>query len=265
MTLPSLFVSHGAPDLLLSETPANGFTRTLGRRYPGLRAILIVSAHWESGVNTIGAAAEPETIYDFGGFDPVLYTLRYQARTSADLVAEIDRALTAAGIAHATNTTRGYDHGAWVPLMLAWPEADVPVVQLSLRRGSSAEENLRLGQALAPLRDKGVLIVGSGASVHNLRALNYEGTPAPDWAREFDDWLVAGVTGGDVESLLQFPQAPAGARIAHPTPEHLMPLYVAMGAGGGGKGRAIHRSFSWGSIGMTSFEFGDALDAEAAQ
>lgn len=264
MTLPTLFVSHGAPDLLLSETPASGFLKTLAARYPSPRAILVVSAHWESGVNTIGAAAAPETIHDFGGFDPVLYTMRYGAHTSAEMVAEIDAALTAAGISHATNTARGYDHGVWVPLLLAWPKADVPVVQLSLRRGASAEENLRLGQALAPLRDEGVLIVGSGASVHNLGAMNYEGTPAPDWAREFEEWVVKGVTSGDTAALLQFPKAPATARIAHPTPEHLMPLYVAMGAGGG-KGKAIHRSFSWGSIGMTSFEFGNAEDGEPVQ
>jgi 4,5-DOPA dioxygenase extradiol len=139
--------------------------------------------------------------------------------------------------------------------MLAFPAADVPVVQLSLRRGASAAENYALGQALLPLRDKGVLVVGSGATVHNLRALAREGSPAPDWARDFDDWIVAAVETGDVAALLQFPAAPATARMAHPTPDHLMPLYVALGAGGG-KGTALHRSFSWGSVGMTSFVFG---------
>lgn len=113
-----------------------------------------------------------------------------------------------------------------------------------------------MGQALAPLRDKGMLIVGSGATVHNLYQIAREGTPAPDWARAFDDWIVSGAEAGDTDRLLSFPAEPQGARQAHPTPEHLMPLFVALGAGGG-KGRALHRSFSWGSIGMTSFAFGE--------
>ena len=171
-------------------------------------------------------------------------------------------ALKAAGIAHAEDTERGYDHGVWIPLLLAFPKADVPVIQLSLRRGASAAENYAMGQALAPLRDRGVLIVGSGATVHNLRQIAREGTPAPDWARAFDDWIVSGVETGATDRLLGFPAEPAGARLAHPTPEHLMPLYVALGAGGG-RGRALHRSFSWGSIGMTSFAFGQGAGAAA--
>jgi 4,5-DOPA dioxygenase extradiol len=256
MTLPSLFLAHGAPDLPYSDTPARAFTQTLGARYPGLRAILIISAHWEARLPTIGTAPAPETIYDFGGFDDRLYSLTYPARTSAPVIAEVAAALDAAGIAHAKDPGRGYDHGVWIPLMLAFPKADVPVIQLSLRRGASAAENYAMGQALAPLRDKGMLIVGSGATVHNLYQIAREGTPAPDWARAFDDWIVSGAEAGDTDRLLSFPAEPQGARQAHPTPEHLMPLFVALGAGGG-KGRALHRSFSWGSIGMTSFAFGE--------
>ena len=257
MTLPSLFLAHGAPDLPFSRTPARAFTAALGNRYPGLRAILVISAHWEDRVNTIGTAPMPETIHDFGGFDRALYQLRYPARTDAAVIDEVDAALTAAGVPHARDPRRGYDHGVWIPLLLAFPKAEVPVIQLSLRYGATARENFALGQALAPLREKGVLIIGSGATVHNLRAIGREGSPAPDWAQAFDAWIVQGVIGGDVETLLAFPQAPAEARVAHPTPEHLMPLYAAMGAGGG-KGEVLHRSFSWGSIGMTSFAFGAA-------
>lgn len=254
MTLPSLFIAHGAPDLPLSGTPARAFTEELGKRFPGLRAILVVSAHWEAAMPTIGTAAEPETVHDFGGFDDRLYEMRYPARTSAEVVSEIEAALDVAAITHARDARRGYDHGVWIPLMLAFPKADVPVVQLSLRRGAPPAENIALGRALAPLREKGVLIVGSGAIVHNLRALAREGSPAPDWARTVDDGVVAAIEGGDTESLVAFPATQLG-RVAHPTPEHLMPLFVAMGAGGG-QGRAIHRSFSWGSISMTSFAFG---------
>lgn len=262
MTLPSLFVAHGAPDLPYSSTPARAFTEGLGARYPGLRAILVISAHWEAPLPTIGTAAAPGTIYDFGGFDDRLYSLTYPARTAAPVIAEVAAALDAADIAHAKDPSRGYDHGVWIPLMLAFPKADVPVIQLSLRRGASAADNFAMGQALAPLRDTGVLIVGSGATVHNLRMIAREGSPIPDWARAFDDWIVAGVEAGDTDRLLRFPAEPQGARQAHPTPEHLMPLYVALGAGGG-RGRALHRSFSWGSIGMTSFAFGEAETAAA--
>lgn len=256
MTLPSLFLAHGAPDLPYSPTPARAFTESLGAHYPGLRAILVISAHWEARLPTIGTAPAPETIYDFGGFDDRLYSLTYAARTSAEVISEVAQALDAAGIAHAEDTDRGYDHGVWIPLKLAFPKADVPVIQLSLRRGATATENFAMGQALAPLRDKGVLIVGSGATVHNLRMIAREGSPAPDWARGFDDWIVTAVEAGETDRLLRFPAEPAGARQAHPTPEHLMPLYVALGAGGG-RGRALHRSFSWGSISMTSFAFGE--------
>lgn len=257
MILPSLFIAHGAPDLPFSTTPARAFTRTLGAQFPGLRGIVIISAHWEARQPTLGTAPAPETVYDFGGFDDRLYSLHYPARTDATVIDEVRQALTDAGIAAAEDAGRGYDHGVWIPLMLAFPKADVPVVQLSLRRGAGAAENYAMGQALAPLRDKGILIIGSGAIVHNLRAIAHEGTPAPDWARAFEAWITTGVEAGETERLLCFPAEPAGARLAHPTPEHLMPLYVAMGAGGG-KGRALHRSFSWGSIAMTSFAFGAA-------
>jgi 4,5-DOPA dioxygenase extradiol len=262
MTLPSLFLAHGAPDLPYSPTPARAFTEGLGTQYPGLRAILVISAHWEARLPTIGTAPSPETIYDFGGFDDRLYSLTYPARTSAEVIAEVAQALDAAGIAHAEDPDRGYDHGVWIPLKLAFPQADVPVIQLSLRRGAPAAENFAMGQALALLRDKGVLIIGSGTTVHNLRMIAREGTPAPDWARAFDDWIVSGVEAGETNRLLRFPAEPAAARQAHPTPEHLMPLYVALGAGGG-RGRALHRSFSWGSISMTSFAFGQGEGAAA--
>ena len=260
MSLPSLFLAHGAPDLPISSTPARAFTESLGKRFPNLKAILVISAHWEARVPTIGAAPAPETVHDFGGFDERLYDLHYPARTSPGVIAQIISSLKTEGIAHVEDSRRGYDHGVWIPLLLAFPKADVPVIQLSLRHGASAAENMALGRALAPLRHDGVLIVGSGATVHNLRALAPEGSPAPEWARAVDDAIVAAIESGDTASLLDLPDTQLG-RIAHPTPEHLMPLYVALGAGGG-KGRAMHRSFSWGSISMTSSAFGE--DGKAA-
>tara|TARA_R110001583_G_scaffold17679_2_gene71411 strand:- start:208144 stop:208926 length:783 start_codon:yes stop_codon:yes gene_type:complete len=253
--MPSVFISHGAPDLPLANIPARAFTQRLAKRYQNVTAILVISAHWEARVNTIGTADQPATIYDFGGFDRRLYEMTYPAHGSQSLVNDVVSALKTAGFAYAQDRDRGYDHGVWVPLRLAWPDAKIPVVQLSLRHGASAAENVRLGAALAPLRQKGVLIIGSGASVHNLRAIAPEGSKPPAWAVAFDDWLVAGVVNGDYETLVGFPHMPKSARVAHPSPEHLMPFYVAFGAGSG-QGTVLHRSFSYGSLGMTSFEFG---------
>ena len=265
MTLPSLFLSHGAPDLPFSPIPARAFTRGLGARFPGARAIVIVSAHWEAARPTIGTAAQPGTIHDFGGFDSKLYQQRYPAATAPGVITALAGALDAAGIAHDTDPQRGYDHGVWVPLMLAFPAADLPVVQLSLPRGAGALACYRLGQALTPLRAEGILVIGSGSLVHNLGRVGREGAPVPDWAQDFDDWFVAAALAGETGRLLDFPAAPATARIAHPTPEHLMPAYVALGAGAGDPARVLHRSFSWGSLSMTALAYGgDAMAGEAA-
>lgn len=258
MTQPSLFLAHGAPDLPLSATPARGFTEGLGARFPDAAGIVIVSAHWETERPTIGTAPKPATIHDFGGFDRRLYHLRYPARTDPAVIAALDEALTRAGIGHDSDPRRGYDHGVWVPLMLAFPAAELPVVQLSLPSDAGAEEAFRLGAALAPLRDQGILVIGSGALVHNLGRIGPEGSPAPAWAQAFDDWIVGAARAGDVDRLLAFPEGAAWARVAHPTTEHLMPFYVALGAGRGDPARVLHRSFSWGSISMTSVAFGTA-------
>lgn len=265
MTLPSLFLSHGAPDLPFSPIPARDFTRGLGRGLEGVRGIVIVSAHWEAARPTIGTAAQPETIHDFGGFDRKLYLQRYPAATAPGVIATLSDALDAAGIGHDTDPRRGYDHGVWVPLMLAFPAADLPVVQLSLPRGAGALACYRLGQALAPLRAEDILVIGSGSLVHNLGRVGREGSPVPGWAQAFDDWFVDAALAGETGTLLAFPAAPAEARIAHPTPEHLMPAYVALGAGNGDPARVLHRSFSWGSLSMTALAFGgDAMADETA-
>lgn len=264
-SFPSLFLAHGAPDLPLGDHPAKRFLTELGARLPRPRAILIVSAHWEAPTPTLGTAPRPETIYDFGGFAPELRRLSYPARTDPGLIERVSALLGAAGVVVGRDPERGYDHGVWVPLFLAYPKADLPVVQLSLQDGADAARHLILGRALAPLRAEGVLIIASGATAHNLGALSPEGTRAPDWAVSFDDWVHHSVQGGDQEALTAFPGAPATARRAHPTPEHFMPLLVALGAGGeGGVGRRIHHSFSYGSIGMASFAFGSEADVALA-
>lgn len=255
--LPSLFVSHGAPDLALSDHPAARFLAQLGESLPRPRAILVVSAHWERPVPAITTSPAPATIHDFSGWPRALYGLRYPAPGSPWLAERVAGLLAEAGLPLEADPARGFDHGAWVPLLLGWPAADIPVAQVSLIRGGDARAHLALGRALAPLRGEGVLVLGSGAAVHNLGALAPEGTPPPAWARAFDEWLAEALAAGNREALCRFPAAPREARAAHPTPEHLMPLFVAMGAGGD-EGRAVrlHDSWSYGSLSMAAYAFG---------
>lgn len=257
--LPSLFVSHGAPDLALADLPAARFLAELGESLPRPCAILVVSAHWERPVPAITASPAPGTIHDFLGWPRELYGLRYPAPGAPWLAERVAGLLAEAGLPLEADPARGLDHGAWVPLMLGWPAADIPVAQLALIRGGDASAHLALGRALAPLRAEGVLVLGSGAAVHNLGALAPEGTPPPAWARAFDTWLAEALAAGDREALCQFPAAPPTARAAHPTPEHLMPLFVALGAGGTDAGAVrLHDSWSYGSLSMAAYAFGGA-------
>lgn len=258
--LPSLFVSHGAPDLALSQHPAARFLKELGERLPRPRAILVISAHWERPASTLATSPSPSTIQDFSGWSRTLYAMRYPAPGAPGWLAErVARLLADAGVPLATDASRGLDHGAWVPLLLAYPEAEIPVAQLSLIRNGNAAAHFALGQALAPLRAEGVLVLGSGSVVHNLAALAAEGTPPPVWAHAFDAWLASALAQRDAQALCAFPATPAEARIAHPTPEHLMPLFVAAGAGWNGNAvQRLHDSWSYGSLSMAAYGFGGA-------
>lgn len=260
-SLPSLFLAHGAPDLPLTSHIAKRFMNKLAQNLPEPRAILIISAHWETTVPTIGTAAFPTTIYDFNGFPSELRELVYPARTDKTLINRTAQLLNSAGIESSEHPTRGYDHGAWIPLLLTYPKANVPVVQLSLQFGADAKHHFEIGQALAPLRKEGVLIIGSGATVHNLSQITPEGSPIPAWAQEFDDWLFDCLEKRDLTTLLKFPHEPATARAAHPSIEHFLPIYVAMGAGWAEKSvERVHHSFSYGSISMATYAFGGSAE-----
>lgn len=258
--LPSLFVSHGAPDLAMANHPAARFLEELGAALPRPKAILVVSAHWERPVPAITTSPAPATIHDFFGWPPELYALDYPAPGAPWLAERVAGLLAEADMPLEADPARGLDHGAWVPLLLGWPAADIPVLQLSLIRGGDAAAHLALGRALAPLRGEGVLVLGSGAAVHNLGALAPEGSPPPAWARAFDSWLAAALAAGDRSALAAFPAAPSTARAAHPSPEHLMPLFVALGAGGEEAGAVrLHDSWSYGSLSMAAYAFGGAV------
>lgn len=192
-SLPSLFVSHGAPDILLSEHEAAGALRDLGRRLPEPRAILIVSAHWVDNPVGITAGRLLPTLHDFGGFPDALYRMQYPAKGDDALSADVARRLQEKGLESRLHDARGLDHGAWIPLTIMYPEARIPVVQVSLPTGSLADA-AQMGAALAPLRHQGALVVGSGGSVHNLRTLKLNREP-DDWAIDFEQWLLNVIEG----------------------------------------------------------------------
>ncbi len=259
MSLPTLFISHGSPMLAIEDSPASRFLLQLGKTLPRPKAIIVVSAHWESmGRVAISPASNPETIHDFGGFPEALFDLQYPVQGAPDIAARAVELLETAAFAVKRIATRGLDHGAWVPLRLMYPDADIPTAQISLRRGGSPAEHEQLGKALRELREDDVLIIGSGSFTHNLRA--YQGVSidaeVPSWVSDFGDWMHTRLQANQRESLLDYrAQAPFAAR-NHPSEEHLLPLFVAMGAAGDTpKAERLHASYEYATLAMDTYAF----------
>lgn len=254
-TLPTLFISHGAPDILMRQQVSVDTLRGLGSRMPEPQGIVMVSAHWVKDPVGVTAGKRQRTIHDFSGFPDELYAVQYPARGDDDLSRRVSQALLAGGLGSELAHERGLDHGAWIPLHFMYPDAGIPVVQVSLPAGS-LEDLAELGEALAPLRRQGVLIIGSGGSVHNLHALNRDGR-TDDWALEFETWLYEAVENNHFDRLVAAERLPNSFRQAHPTVEHYAPIVVAWAAAGPDQpGRRIHHSFDYGNLGMSFFEFG---------
>ena len=230
--MPVLFLSHGAPSLPLEGGETGAAWRRLGESLPKPSSILMISAHWETSVPTVSRAVSPETIHDFSGFPAELYRLRYDAPGAPQMAEAAAAALQQAGIPVQLDDTHGLDHGAWVPLSFLFPQADIPVAQLSLQPDKNPAWHVALGRALRPLRAQGVLIVGSGSVTHNLDAVfkHAQGEPAPDWVTEFRDWIAAKISAGDLPALIEYRSRAPHAVQNHPTDEHLLPLFVALGA-----------------------------------
>lgn len=251
--LPSLFISHGSPMLPLRDSPARDFLRGLGASLPRPKAILVASAHWDTETAEISAPPINDTIYDFHGFPPALYALRYPAPGDAALASEIAQTLGAT-----VDHERGLDHGAWVPLLLMYPEHDIPVMQLSVQSYLGPEHHLLLGRSLAALRAQGVLVIGSGGLTHNLRrqrAPTDDGPAAPD-VDAFAAWMHDALIEGRTEDLLDYRRKAPYAAAQHPTDEHLLPLYVAMGASGEhAHATRLHASTSYGVLRMDTYAF----------
>lgn len=249
----SLFVSHGAPTLALSDAPANAFLRDLGGRLGRPDAIIVVSPHWMTDRHAVRAPSRFRTWHDFRGFPEELYRLRYEPPGDAALADRVRSVLVEAGLPAGPDAGVDLDHGAWVPLSLMFPAADIPIVQVSLRADAGPAGHLALGRALAPLAGAGVLILGSGSTVHNLGELYAEDAPAVTWASAFEDWLSARVLAGDHDALIDYRSLAPNAQRAHPEDDHLMPLFTSIGAGG--VATQLHRSFTYGSIGMAAYGF----------
>jgi 4,5-DOPA dioxygenase extradiol len=268
MTLPSLFLSHGAPTLPLTDTPARAFLSELGGQLPRpkehIKAILVVSAHWETAVPTISAVDRNETIHDFFGFPRQLYALQYPAPGSPALAADVAGLLAAAGFESRIDRRRGLDHGAWVPLLLMYPQADIPVLQVSLQSHLGPRHHFAIGQALAPLRHQGVLIVGSGSLTHDLSEFRGHGPndPAPDWVNSFADWVHGALSSGQTEELLDYRRLAPFATKNHPSEEHLLPLFAALGAAGDhAHAQRLHVSSTYSILRMDVYQFQSRSDA----
>jgi len=260
MMLPSLFLSHGSPMLALTPSSARDFLAGLGATLPRPTAIVIASAHWETERPAVNAVATNATIHDFYGFPPTLYALRYPAPGSASVAARVAGLLDAAGLGCDVDPARGLDHGAWVPLLLMYPVHDIPVVELSVQSRQGPHHHLRVGEALAPLRRQGVLVIGSGAFTHDLRRMRRQDRESEDAEPDvaaFAEWMWAALAAGRVDDVLDYrTRAPFGAA-QHPTEEHLLPLFVALGAGGtDAPARRLHASTNYGVLRMDAFAFG---------
>jgi 4,5-DOPA dioxygenase extradiol len=255
--LPSVFLSHGSPLLTLEQGPARDFLDSLQDVLPRPKAILAVSAHWETQAPAVSLAKEPETIHDFYGFPQALYEQRYPAPGAPEMAERAAGLLEAAGFEVTRDPGRGFDHGAWMPLYLGFPKAEIPMAQLSIQPERDPAYHAKLGAALKPLRDEGVLILATGAMTHNLREIDRRDVlgATPAWASDFADWMAEKTEAGDREALLAYRSRAPQAERAHPTDEHLLPFYVALGAGDSGQGRALHRSFTYGSIAMDAYAF----------
>ena len=263
--LPTFFISHGSPMHALDSGEAAGAWREIAASIPRPGAILVASAHWETGLPMLTGRTRLETIHDFSGFPAELYRIRYDVSGAPEVAEQALALLRDAGYTAAIDGCRGIDHGAWVPLRHMYPDRDVPVAQVSVQPGLGAAHHLRVGEALAPLTDEGVLVIGSGHVTHNLRDW-FESRRDPrtlDYVPRFAQWLNERIVADDREAVLDYRErAPSGAR-AHPTEEHFLPLFVAWGAAGpGALATRLLESVDGGALAMDAYRF-DRVAASA--
>jgi 4,5-DOPA dioxygenase extradiol len=258
--LPSLFIAHGAPLLAVENNDYTQFINQLGQKLPRPKAVILFSAHWESSIQKVSKVDQYSTIYDFGGFDPKLYTIQYPAKGNIELALEIEELFTQNGISFDDETTRGLDHGAWVVLRLLYPNADIPVISMSVNPKLTPEQQYKIGKALSSLRANDILIIASGGTVHNLRALKWnDNGQADQWALEFDNWLAHHLENWDLQTLFKYDALAPNAELAVPPygNEHFIPMFYALGAADNHqKATLLHRSFRYGNLSHSVWQFG---------
>lgn len=254
--MPAWFVAHGSPMLAVEQDDFTAALRREGDALPRPRGIVVVSAHWETaGSIRVTSGKQLPLIYDFSGFPSTLYDVRYPCPGDPSLAAEIALLLLDANLSAAVELHRGIDHGVWVPLMHAFPKADIPVVEVSLPVPRSPDHVVRVGKALAPLRERGILLVGSGGLVHNLRRVRFEDKAAPvdEWAREFDAWVRDRLRALDIPGLAAYRSGAPHADLAVPTTEHFDPVFFVLGAGtAADRVRELFEGFHYGNLSMRS-------------
>jgi 4,5-DOPA dioxygenase extradiol len=252
--MPSLFLAHGSPMLALEDTAYTKFLTDLGNQLQP-KAIVIFTAHWEKETVTISAVDQKyETIYDFYGFPPELYEMKYPAKGSVSLAQKIQSLLANAGIPANLDTTRGLDHGSWTLLYKMYTKAEIPVVQISVNPFLEPEKQYQIGKAIKELTNEDILIIGSGVTVHNLRIINWNQTEPEPWAVQFDDWLIDKMEKQDLISLFQYEKLAPNAKLAVPRPEHFVPLFIAMGSGSE-QPKVIYRSYDLGTLSYLCMQF----------
>jgi 4,5-DOPA dioxygenase extradiol len=254
---PLFFISHGAPTFALEPGKLGPQLQALGAQLEGVRAVLVVSPHWQTRGVAVSSTAAPETIYDFGGFPAKLYDLTYPAAGAPDIAEQTAKLLTEAGFATSLDTRRGLDHGAWVPLYHLLPQAQIPVFQVSMPYDLTTEQAVQLGRALAPLRAQGVLIVASGSMTHNLGEFRRGVAVGDHYVQEFSHWVKTAVLANAVQPVIRYRSEAPHAERAHPTEDHFLPLLVALGAQvEGDAAQLIDGGIEHGMLSMDSFVWG---------
>jgi 4,5-DOPA dioxygenase extradiol len=251
----SLFLCHGGPTIVVEENEYTQFLKEYGKKVTP-KAIVIFTAHWESEITTISSVEGTyDMIYDFYGFQRELYEMKYPAKGSPELAEKISHLLEESGIKSNLDTKRGLDHGTWDLLYLMYPKADIPVVQMSINPFMTMEEQYKIGKALRALGGEDILVIGSGSTVHNLGTVDWEATKAQKWAVDFDDWLVEKVEAKELKQLFDYQKLAPNAKRAVPREEHIVPMFIAMGAGSNIHPKLLHREYIYGTLTYLGFEF----------
>lgn len=253
--ISSLFICHGAPTLVAEKNKYTNFLKDLGKKLKP-KAIVVFTAHWENEVTTISAIdGTYDMIYDFYGFPRELYTKNYPAKGSLELASRIKNLFNNSGVKCDLDNIRGLDHGAWSVLYLMYPNADIPVVQVSINPFLPMDKQYEIGKALKVLGEEDILVIGSGSTVHNLSTVDWEAEEVEEWAIEFDNWLIEKVENNDIENLFNYRNLAKNSIKAVPREEHIVPMFIAMGSGNKLKPKLLHHSYAYGTLSYICFEF----------